>query len=53
MLCARLACSLIRALYLNSYILQYPMSLLADSEDSDQPVHPSSLPSGPSLSPYV
>ena len=30
-----LACSLIRAFDLNSYILQYPMSLLADSEDPD------------------
>ena len=48
-----LACSLIRAFDLNSYILQYPMSLLADSEDPDQPVHPRSLPSGPSLSAYV
>ena len=56
-LCARLdscpACSLIRAFDLDSYILQYPMSLLAGSEDPDQAVHPRSLPSGPSLSTYV
>ena len=45
--------SLIGAFDLDSYILQYPMSLLADSEDPDQAVHPRSLPSGPSLSTYV
>ena len=38
---------------LDSYILQYPKSLLTDSEDPDQAVHPRSLPSGPSLSTYV
>ena len=44
------ACSLIRAFDLDSYILQYPMNLLADNEDPDQAVHLRSLLSGPSLS---
>ena len=37
------ACSLIRAFVLDSFILQYPMCLLANSENPDQTVHLRSL----------